>query len=466
MKNYIIIIFGLMLLGCNQQSTKEDINYDKFKVNKTAKTPPMGWNSWDVFGTDVTEDEVKAMADYMAEHLKPFGYEYIVVDLGWYAPNATAVEHQYHQRNNAHPHQIIDGYGRLIPAPNRFPSCKNGFKPLADYVHSKGLKFGIHVMRGIPIQAVEQNTPIKGSNFTAQDVFSYQDRCVFYSGMYSLKTNHPGAMQYYQSLLDLYAEWGVDFIKSDDMARYPKSQHLEEFILFRKALENTGRPMTLSLSPGGGISIMDRGTVNQYADMFRISGDFWDEWSDLKDMFSRCRNWQMYTGPGSWADCDMIPLGIINIRAEHGIGERKTLFTIDEQYTLMTLWSVFRSPLMLGMDLTRLDDFTLSLLTNKKVIEINQHSTNNKEIYNQEGIIVWRATSIDSTETYLAVFNTNDNESIIDLNENLKDKYDFKDFNEFYDIWTADPISYDDIKTISIEPHGAKYIVCKHVGSE
>ena len=111
----------------------------------------MGWNSWDCYGPCVREEEVKANADYMAEHLKSHGWQYIVVDIQWYEPNARAQGY-----NNFAPLEM-DSWGRLIPAVNRFPSAAdgNGFKPLADYVHNKGLKFGIHMMRGIPRQAVK-----------------------------------------------------------------------------------------------------------------------------------------------------------------------------------------------------------------------------------------------------------------------------------------------------------------------
>ena len=124
--------------------------------NGLAQIPPLGWNSWDCYGTTVREEEVKANADFMATRLAQFGWNYVVVDIQWYEPNAQA--HGY--RENAE--LITDGFGRLLPAINRFPSAANGagFKPLADYVHSLGLKFGIHIMRGIPRQAVRQNLPI------------------------------------------------------------------------------------------------------------------------------------------------------------------------------------------------------------------------------------------------------------------------------------------------------------------
>ena len=142
-----------------------------------ALTPPMGWNSWDCFGPTVTEDEVKTNADYMASHLKKYGWEYIVVDICWYVENDKA--HGYNEKDAV---ILMDVYGRLLPAVNRFPSSSGGkgFKLLADYIHSKGLKFGIHIMRGIPKLAVQRNTPIFGSTATAKDIYSDKMLCAWW----------------------------------------------------------------------------------------------------------------------------------------------------------------------------------------------------------------------------------------------------------------------------------------------
>ena len=131
-----------------------------------AKTSPMGWNSWDCWGAAVTEEIVRANAEYMASHLREFGWEYIVVDIQWYEPGAAS--HAYHPFADLK----MDEYSRLLPAVNRFPSAADGkgFAPLAEYVHGLGLKFGIHIMRGIPRQAVSGNTAILGSDKRARDI--------------------------------------------------------------------------------------------------------------------------------------------------------------------------------------------------------------------------------------------------------------------------------------------------------
>ena len=209
-----------------------------------ASTPPMGWNSWDCFGPTVTEQEVKANADYMADHLKNSGWQYIVVDIRWYVENDKA--HGYNEKD---PVMRMDEYGRLIPAVNRFPSSAGGrgFKPLADYVHGPGLKFGIHIMRGIPRLAVERNTPIFGAKRTAREIYSSENPCLWLRDMYTVDCNKSGAQEYYNSIFALYASWGVDFVKVDDIA---SPYHKDEIEMIRNAIDQCGRPIVLSLSPG------------------------------------------------------------------------------------------------------------------------------------------------------------------------------------------------------------------------
>ena len=349
-----------------------------------APTPPMGWNSWDSFGPSVRENEVKANADAMAAKLARFGWQYVVVDIEWYQPNARA--HGYI------PHGIVtlDPYGRFIPSLNRFPSAANGagFKPLADYVHSKGLKFGIHIMRGIPREAVDKNLPIKGTSFHASDVADKINVCKW-EGMedtYGVDMSKPGAQAYYNSIAALYASWGVDFVKADDMSL---PYHGPEIHALSVALKKTGRPIVLSLSPGPA-PIEEYEDLKANAQMWRISNDFWDRWIDIKKQFDLMKAWQGKVHTGGWPDADMLPLGHIGIRAERG-DDRASLLTHDEQYTLMSMWSIFRSPLMFGGDLPSSDAFTVGILTNPDVLEVDQHSANGREVYRDGGTIAWIA---------------------------------------------------------------------------
>ena len=365
----------------------------------------MGWNSWDCFGVNVTEEEVRQNAAFMARHLKPFGWEYVVVDLAWYAPEAT--KDNYKQPNIP---MHIDAYGRLIPDPRRFPSSAGGmgFQPLADYIHGLGLKFGIHIMRGIPWKAVEENCSILGSNQRAQEIAFDADRCPWYNSMYAVDVTQSGGQAYYRSLAQLYASWEVDFVKADDMGSWAYQEdaspyRVDEVEALSRALAQSGRDMVLSLSPGSAL-LGNAAHLQRFAHLWRISADFWDDWEALKRQFPRCAAWASRTIPGHWPDADMLPLGKIGIRGE--IGEpRQTHFTEDEQYTLMTLWCMARSPLMFGGHLPESDTFALGLITNPEVLAVNQESKHNREIYRDEHACVWLAYPGRGKSRYVALFN-------------------------------------------------------------
>lgn len=375
--------------------------------NKWALTPPMGWNSWDCYGASVTEEELLRNADYMAEHLKKYGWEYIVCDIQWYEPLANS------SRYRDFADLCIDEYGRCIPAPNRFPSSANGkgFKPIADYIHAKGLKFGIHIMRGIPRQAVSANLPVKGCEYRAREIAHPYSRCCWNTDMYGVDAGKAGAQEYYDSLLELYAAWEVDFIKVDDICvkyTYPGDESIleyggDEIELLRHAIDKCGREIVLSLSPGPAM-VSEAEHLCKNANMWRITNDFWDEWSGIMEMFGRCDDWSSYVAPGCYPDCDMLPLGHISIRGcEHGCSERWTRFTKAEQRTMITLWSIFGSPLMLGCEMTDMDEWTLSLLTNEAVLQMLKNRRNSYQVMRSDELIVW--TAEDDEYRYVAFFN-------------------------------------------------------------
>ncbi len=357
-----------------------------------AEKPVMGWNSWDCFATTVTEEQTKAQADVMARELKQFGWEYITVDIQWFEPGANSFNYR------AGAPLVMDEFSRLLPALNRFPSATNGagFKPLADYIHGKGLKFGIHLLRGIPRQAVHENTAIKGTKFRAADIANTNSTCPWNGDMYGVDMSKPGAQEYYDSIFELVATWDVDLVKVDDLSR---PYHKAEIEAIRKAIDRTGRKIVFSTSPGE-TPVAEGAHVARHANQWRISDDFWDNWKALMEQFTRCHNWEPFIGPGHFPDADMLPLGTLDL------GKRKSNFTRDEQFTLMTLWSIFRSPLIMGGDLTKLDAFTQSLLTNPEVIAVNQNSTGNRQLFRRNGFVAWIADVPGSTDRYLALFNT------------------------------------------------------------
>jgi len=358
----------------------------------------MGWNSWDSYGTTVREAQVKANADWMAERLAKYGWQYIVVDIQWYEPNA-----QGHDYQPGAP-LAMDDYGRLIPALNRFPSSAHGagFKPLADYIHGKGLKFGIHIMRGIPRQAVENNLPIKNTKYHAADVADKDNGCRWNPDMWGVDTTKPGAQAYYDSIAELYASWGVDFIKADDMGSHRYQP--EEMKALSSAIRKTGRAMVLSISPGPA-PISEIEFFEKYAQMWRISDDFWDDWTLLRQQFDYTRDWAQYAGSNdSWPDADMLPLGKLRVTSVEG-GGTPTKFTPDEQQTVMTLWSIFRSPLIFGGDLPSNDPATTALITNEDVLKVDQHSSGGHQALERGNIRAWVAEGSMPGERYVAVFN-------------------------------------------------------------
>lgn len=423
-----------------------------------ALTPPRGWNSWDCFGAAVTEEQLKANADYMAAHLKPYGWDYVVCDIQWYEPNAT--DNDYHNFTEL----TMDAYGRLLPAENRFPSARDGkgFLPIAEYVHSLGLKFGIHMMRGVPRQAVAANCPIKDSHFTCREIAHHFSVCSWNTDMYGLY-NCEGAQDYYNSVIDLYASWGVDFIKCDDICitefrRWDNPYSADyEIEMLRRAIDRCGRPIVLSLSPGP--ALRDKAQhLADHANMWRLTGDFWDHWEPLHAMFDKCEEWQGVRQPGNYPDCDMLPLGRLSKNGTcHGPQNRFTQFTRDEQVTLMTLWGIFGSPLMFGGNLPENDDFTLSLLTNREYLTMHDTAVNARCVWREEtdgrGTIVWEAEGKDCR--YLALFNTDTAEREITVS--LAEDAEANTAYTVDDIWaknTAAPCRNRLCATVA--PHGAK----------
>jgi alpha-galactosidase len=372
-----------------------------------APTPPMGWNSWDAYGTAVTEEQVKANARVMARDLRRYGWRYVVVDIQWYQPSARG--HSYEPGAPL----AMDAYGRLIPAVNKFPSSAGGagFGPLADYVHSLGLSFGIHIMRGIPRQAVSADLPIAGTPYRAAAVADTTNPCAWNPDMWGVDVSRPGGQAYYDSIAELYASWGVDFVKADDMGSHRFQP--AEIRALRRALDRTGRPIVLSISPGPA-PLDSAGFFARHAQLWRISDDFWDDWKLVLKQFDYAREWAPFVGAGGgWPDADMLPFG--RLRLTDSAGGSPSRLTADEQRTVMTLWSIFRSPLIMGGDLTSLDAPTLALLTNPEVLAVDQHGVGPRQVLERPGLRVWESGAPRGPERYVAVFNIDSTAQRVDL---------------------------------------------------
>jgi alpha-galactosidase len=423
-------------------------------MNDFIKKPPMGWNSWDCYGAGVTEDELLGNAEFMRDRLKQYGYQYVVCDIQWYEPAAKGNVY------NNFADLCMDEYSRLIPAVNRFPSSANGagFKPIADKIHSMGLKFGIHIMRGIPRQAVHRNTRIYGTTARARDIASQFSLCPWNTDMYGVDTEKRGAEEYYDSLFKLYASWGVDFVKVDDIANTefsPQNPYSaeKEIEMIRAAIDRSGRDMVLSLSPGPA-PLNKAEHLSENANMWRISGDFWDRWDKLLNMFSLCEKWYPYVKDGSFPDCDILPLGKLCIDGSYmGDMGRDSGFTKEEQKTMMTLWAVFRSPLFFGGELRLTDNYTLSLVTNPEVINVNQNSEKPLFVYNKGGIAVWQ-TKIENC-TAVAVFNLSDEEKHYKLSFS---DLGIENVRAVRDLWARKDIpKCENDVAVSLKPHSSEF---------
>lgn len=410
-------------------------------------TSPMGWNSWDCYGAAVNEDIIRQNADFMAKYLNQYGWEYIVVDIQWSAPNAK--NHEYDPFTEL----CMDEYSRLIPAENRFPSAAGGkgFAPLAEYVHSLGLKFGIHIMRGIPRQAVHRNTKIKGTDKTAREIAKTASICAWNTDMYGVDPEKEGARAYYDSIFELYASWGVDFIKCDDIAR--ELPHEEgELVMLSEALHSCGREMILSLSPGP--ALLEKAELyKQVSNMWRITDDFWDKWELLYAMFERAEKWCTHSGAGHWPDADMLPIGPI---LQDYDKSSRTKFTENEQITMLTLWSIFRSPLMIGGEMTGFDEFTMSLLTNEGILKMHKNARHSHQVWrrviNGNEYILW--TAADSRGGgYFAVFNTGESDGsvIIDLAD-----LEAGERLSCTELWSGENAVFQKTAEIALPSHGAK----------
>ncbi|WP_258574802.1 alpha-galactosidase [Streptomyces shenzhenensis] len=407
--------------------------------------PPMGWNSWDCYGTTVTEEEVLANAEFMREHLLPHGWDTVVVDIQWYEPTARA--HGY----NPDAPLVLDGHGRQLPAPNRFPSAAGGagFGPLAARVHAMGLRFGLHIMRGIPRRAVEARLPVLGTRFTAADVADTGSVCPWNSDNYGLDHDHPGAQAYYDAQVAQFAAWGVDFVKADDML-FP--YHEREIAAYARAVGRSGRAIELSLSPGTDMSLARLDHLREHAAMWRVCDDLWDRWEDVEAQFARMARWAPWQGEQGWADADMLPLGHIGIRAERG-ADRQCALTRPEQVSLLTLWLISRSPLMMGGDLPTSAPETIALLTNDEALDVLWHSTGNREVLRERDLVLWTARDTDGHTRYAAVFSLADEERRFEV---PLGSVGATSRDRVRELWTHADIAHDGRRLAPVLPaHGA-----------
>jgi hypothetical protein len=364
-----------------------------------APTPPRGWNSYNSYTWKISEAQFLANCRAVATQLLPFGYDTCVVDYLWFqdldgAPaDAAAVASRSRVRDPI-TRLHIDGYGRLQPSPDRWPSAWSaageplGFKAVAEEVHAMGLKFGIHIMRGISRAAVDARAPVLGGGgATAADIGVPARLCPWWQGVMDVNLSHPAGQRFYDSIWEQYAAWGVDYVKNDCVFG---AQFLPDAIAAQSAsLLRTRRPMVYSLSPGGGANVTIARAIARDVNLYRITGDDWDNWGDLSAHFAAAASFAAAGLIGaaglrgsSWPDLDMLPLGVLTTPNSGRQPYRNCSLTRAEQRTQMTLWGIARSPLMFGgsMISPSLDAATRSLLTNRKLLALNSNSSGNAQV--------------------------------------------------------------------------------------
>jgi alpha-galactosidase len=468
-----------------------------------------GWNSYDAYDWSVNEIIIMQHADYMAEHMLSSGFNLITIDFYWYL-----------DLNQSHIY--LDEYGRPQPDPRRFPS---GFRALGNYIHSRGLLFGLHVMRGISQAAISTNK-FKDS------VYTHYESCNWYEGdinvgkFYSINANDRYGLLFLQSLYDQYAnEWGVDFIKLDcvygpnhndyfafvlliviflitlawliwGLVKFKGSlivlpimilsplcifftivllgplpnDHqyaLDQIIAVSQAIDRTNRSMLLSISPGQA-NLETARQVMPYVDMFRISSDFWDEYSNVVPHFQAAAKMEQYIsspiknkkGRYVMPDLDILPFGFIGSPEINGPPTHFSRFTQDEMITILSLWMICKSPLMYGGDLLLSDEFSKSLLLNPEALEINSNSTHNRNLINNANFSIWTADHQDINTNgirYLSIHNLGEN-NIQSFNYSAKELLtNNSTFNLsciiWRDIWNHQDVQKSNIFSFNLRAH-------------
>jgi alpha-galactosidase len=460
MKPIYMAGFALLLIssvGAQQKARHHKVAPQSAASSGLLPTPPMGWNSWDSYGLTVTEEQFRQNMVVLAAQLKEFGWQYVVVDEGWYLQNpesATKPEALLY---------TINSHGQYEPAPNRFPSAKGGagFKPLADAAHNDGLKFGIHIIRGVPKQAVTAKARIGSTSFRVKAAADPTDICPWNPDNFGVKANAAG-QAWYDALMKQYASWDVDYIKVDCIASHPYKA--AEIKMIHRAIQRSGRAMVLSLSPGP-TALANAAEVGANAQMWRISQDVWDHWEkgkewsqSVKEQFPVIASWVKYAKPGNWPDADMLPIGELSPTPGDGTS-RTTRLTEDEQRTMLTLWCMGRSPLFVGANLTKMDGYTKSLLTNPGLIAVDQSSTENKFLGQDGDVVAWTANSSTGPSSYLALFNLSDTSVKI---ESAYGAYGFpNDTYKLRDVWERKELGEHAQIVVELPAHGSVLLELK-----
>ncbi len=470
------LLITLSFLSCSngKEGNKKAANVTEDTVSVLAKTPPLGWNSFDSYGVYLHEEAALANLEAFAAKLAPHGYEYFVIDAGWFGEYKLIEGTLFPDEKHAEKVRI-NKYGLLQPSDTYFP---NGLQGIIDRCHELGLKFGIHLMRGIPRAAYEANTPVKGTEYFARDIADTNSICEWNHQNYGVDMDKPGAQEFYNSLINQMAEWGVDFLKYDDIVPYPK-----EVEAVAKAIAQCGRPMVLSLSPGNQVHD-DAVDFYKKGNMLRVTPDIWDEQKGIDQCFAAWKKWQGHEEPGFWIDMDMIPFGQLqlmnplpegltgnedksdiiqgknnglysNVELLAGKGwTRWSEFSNDQMYTFITMRALAASPLMMGGDLPTLDKFSLALITNSDILKCNQNGIMGSLVYEKDSVEIWNAPHRNTDAGWVGIFNRSHSTKSLQLTADELNIDSKKDYH-IYDIWGEKDLNKFDF---IINPNGVVFL--------
>jgi alpha-galactosidase len=433
---FISMLVAVSLFGMDSQRT----NVAHAENNGLVPTPFMGWSTWSYVGKNPTEANVEAQARVEASKLKAYGYNYVLLD-DWYYLN---------------PATTVDQYGRWVIDSSKFP---HGIAAVANYVHGLGLKFGFYLTPGIPVAAVNKNTPIEGTKYHARDIADTSKTEINYNFgggtknkvMYYINYSKPGAQAFINSWADQLASWGVDFLKIDGVGSFD----IPDVQAWSTALKQSGRSIVYDLS--NELNVNYGSTWRADANAWRIDGDVecyncgskLTSWPHVVGRFTDAPKWVQYAGPGGWNDLDALQ---ISDGALNGL-------TNDERQTYMTLWAVEAAPLYAGDDLIHMDSYGLSLLTNKEVIAVDQAGHPAHPISQATGEQVWFSNNGNHTYT-VAFFNLSGSSRTITVNWS---SLGFSGSAAVRDLWSHTNLgNFSGSFTATLPGHGSRLLTVTH----
>lgn len=400
----LLVVFAVLSLVAIDLSTRYAPAVQAAN-NGLGATPYLGWSSWSLTGNHVSgygnswlnAAHVEAQSDAMHQKLQSHGYAYINLDAFWYKVSSGVF--------------AVDAYGRWTPDTSRFPNIG----AVGKYVHNNGQKFGLYLVPGIPKNAVSQNTPILGTSCHAKDITvqPLTDGNHF-KNTYKIDYSKPCAQAYINSIASQLHGWGADFLKLDGVAPGSAVAGYDtraDVQAYASAL----KPYNIWLELSSSVDISNISTWQQYANGWRIEGDVecysacttpaLTIWSKITNRFKDAPKWAQYAGPGGWNDLDSLDVGNGSM---DGI-------TNTERQTTTTLWAISVAPLYTGDDITKLDSYGVSLLTNDEVIAVDQAGKPATPVSQSSNQQVWKVKNTDGSYT-VALFNLGSSSATVTAN--------------------------------------------------